>query len=246
MKVIPAIDLRGGRCVRLLQGDFARETNYADDPLLVARRFGALDVGDLHVVDLDGARTGEQANTAAIRRIVESTSLELQLGGGIRNEATLQHWFDAGVRRCVIGSLAVSAPERVRGWLQSFGPARIVLALDVVIDEDGMPRLATDGWTRTSATDLWRCLEDYRAVGVRHVLCTDIRRDGALSGPNVKLYRDILARFPDLELQASGGVRDASDLKSLAEAGVPAAITGRALLDGRITDKEVASFRRSA
>ncbi|HEX5786661.1 MAG TPA: 1-(5-phosphoribosyl)-5-[(5-phosphoribosylamino)methylideneamino]imidazole-4-carboxamide isomerase [Woeseiaceae bacterium] len=246
MRIIPAIDLRGGRCVRLEQGDFARETVYSDDPLAVARRFGALAVSELHVVDLDGARTGTQANTDVIRDIVAGTPLEIQLGGGIRSAERLEHWFATGVRRCVLGSLAVTAPEQVRRWLCVYGGDRIVLALDVSLRADGEPMLATDGWTRTTETSLWECLDGYLEAGLRHVLCTDISRDGALAGPNVELYQRVLARYAGLKLQASGGVRHAEDLRSLARAGVPAAITGRALLDGRIAATEVASFRPSA
>ncbi len=246
MTIIPAIDLRGGRCVRLLRGDFARETSYSDDPPSVARRFGALDVSDLHIVDLDGARTGTQHNASVIRDIVAATTLNLQLGGGIRDTDSLERWFAAGVRRCVIGSLAVQDPATVRRWLRDFGADRIVLALDVTMSGDGAPLLATNGWARTSATDLWTCLDAYTDTGLQHVLCTDIDRDGTLSGPNVDLYRRILERYPRLQLQASGGVRDIEDLSVLAATGVPAAIAGRALLDGRISSTEVAAFQRSA
>ncbi len=246
MRVIPAIDLRGGRCVRLLQGDFDRETEYSNDPLSVARRFGDFAVTDLHVVDLDGARTGNPANTGVIRQIAGDSVLDIQLGGGIREHAALEHWYEAGVRRCVLGSLAVSHPERVLDWLRHFGGDRIVLALDVILRDDGTPMLATDGWTRTSEADLWTCIERYLDGGLRHVLCTDIDRDGAMRGPNIDLYRAILDRYPDLLLQASGGVRDAADLRALAAAGIPAAITGRAVLEGRISAAEVGSFRQSA
>jgi phosphoribosylformimino-5-aminoimidazole carboxamide ribotide isomerase len=246
MKIIPAIDLRGGNCVRLLRGDFARETSYSDQPLLVARRFAAFEVGDLHVVDLDGARTGTQHNSDAVRAIALETALDVQLGGGIRDSDTLQRWFATGVRRCVVGSMAINEPAKVTRWLDEFGADRIVLALDVRLDADGTPLLATDGWTHTTKMDVWSCLEIYQTAGLRHALCTDIERDGALAGPNVDLYRRILDRYPRLQLQASGGIRNIHDLKSLEAAGVPAAIIGRALLDGRISGKEVSRFRQSA
>lgn len=246
MRVIPAVDVQDGKCVRLFKGDFDKVTEYSKVPLDVARRFSALAVRDLHVVDLDGARTGSPANRAAIADIARQTSLSVQVGGGIREEETLRGWLNGGVDRCVIGSLAVEQPDLVAGWLETFGPEHLVLALDVVIEAEGVPMLATRGWTETSDTSLWDCIERFAGAGLKHVLCTDISRDGALSGPNLDLYQAILTRHPSLELQASGGVRDAGDLKALAAAGVPAAITGRALLDGRITDQEVASFRRSA
>jgi phosphoribosylformimino-5-aminoimidazole carboxamide ribotide isomerase len=246
VRIIPAIDLRAGRCVRLFQGDFDRETRYSEDPLAIARLFGGLEVSDLHVVDLDGAQTGAPANATVIRQIAGSTTLGIQLGGGLRERQLLDQWYEAGVTRCVLGSLAVSDPARVAAWLRHFGGDRIVLALDVIEDDDGTPRLAVEGWTRTTETVLWDCIDYYLGSGLRHVLCTDISRDGALCGPNLGLYRDILDRYPGLCLQASGGVRDAADLHALDAAGLPAVVTGRALLEGRISAVEVGAFRRSA
>ena len=246
MRVIPAIDLKDGKCVRLFQGDYAQQTEYANDPLLIARRFAEFNVGDLHVVDLDGARTGAQANAAAIRKIAAETPFDVQVGGGIRDSKVLDHWLANGVSRAVIGSLAVSEPETIKTWLNELGGSKIVLALDVTIADDGTPYVSTNGWTSTSQTTLWNCIERYLENGLQHVLCTDISRDGAMAGPNIDLYRRVLTRYPELQLQASGGVRHAQDLETLAQLGVPAAITGRALLDGKISAAEVASFRRSA
>lgn len=245
MRLIPAIDLRGGRCVRLLRGDFDRETLYSDDPVAVAEEFSRLAVADLHIVDLDGALTGRQENLAVIRRIADSTSLDVQVGGGIREADDVRRWLQGGAARCVIGSTAVRDPEAVCRWFDEFGPERLVLAFDVHVGT-GDPEVAIDGWTAKSGQSLWACIDRYSAAGLVHVLCTDIGRDGALSGPNVGLYLDVLARYPGLQLQASGGVRDAADLRALADAGIPAAISGRALLDGRISQDEVASFPRGA
>ncbi len=245
MRVIPAIDLKAGRCVRLFKGDFEQATEYSDDPVAVARGFAALEVADLHVVDLDGARTGEQRNSDAIRGIAGVTPFAIQLGGGIRSAAVVQQWLDCGVDRCVIGSLTIQEPGTVKRWIASFGADRIVLALDVECRHESMPRIATHGWLQTSDTVLWDCLDDFAGAGVRHVLCTDIGRDGAMTGPNLGLYAEILGRYPELELQASGGVRGAADLEALRRLGVPAAITGRALLDGELSADEVASFRQS-
>lgn len=246
MKIIPAIDLRDGKCVRLFKGDFDRQTEYSDDPLGMALRFAELAVETLHVVDLDGARSGTQQNQAIVEAIAGRAPIRVQLGGGLRSREALSRWFDAGVSRCVIGSLAVSSPDEVAEWLSAFGSDRLVLALDVRIDEDGTPMLATHGWTRSSATSLWDCIAFYLGHGLAHVLCTDVSRDGAMAGPNTALYRETLRRFPGLLLQASGGVRHVDDLRNLAAAGVPAAITGRALLDGAITPDEVASFPQNA
>lgn len=246
MNIIPAIDIQDGKCVRLYKGRFDRATEYNDDPAEVARSFAELEVSDLHIVDLDGARTGTQANSDAIRRIAGTSPFEIQLGGGIRYTATVEHWFDNGVSRCVIGSLAIQEPERVKEWLSRFGTNRIVLALDVSLGPDGTPMIATHGWTRTSGHSLWKCLDDFTDNGIEHVLCTDISRDGAMTGPNVDLYSEIVQRYPSIQLQASGGVRNIDDLRELASHGITAAITGRALLDGAISQDEVVAFRQSA
>lgn len=240
MKIIPAIDLRGGRCVRLYQGDFERETEYSSEPLTIARQFVDLGVGTLHVVDLDGARDGTQQNEATVRKIAAESPVNVQLGGGIRARDGVRKWLDAGVARCVVGSAAVTAPQEVAAWLDEFGAERIVLALDVRLDPDGTPRVATHGWEQTSERTLWDCIDGYRDAV--HVLCTDVSRDGALAGPNVELYASIVRRYPRIELQASGGVRDVADLSALAATGCAAAITGRALLDGTISRAEIVSF----
>ncbi len=246
MKIIPAIDLKDGKCVRLFKGEFDRTTEYSNNPVEVSRRFSALDVQDLHVVDLDGARSGEQLNRSIVKDIASETGLNVQLGGGIRDRATVADWFNSGVSRCVIGSMAVTQSRAVSEWLVEFGSDRIVLALDVNVRDDGTPILTTHGWTKAPGVSFWDCMDCYSGAGIKHVLCTDVSRDGAMTGPNVELYVAILRRYPDLQLQASGGVRNFDDLQQLQSQGIPAAISGRALLDGEITTAEVASFRRSA
>jgi phosphoribosylformimino-5-aminoimidazole carboxamide ribotide isomerase len=246
MIVIPSIDLRGGRCVRLLRGDFNNETCYDTDPLDLAQRHRATGFSHLHVVDLDGALTGEQQHQELVSRIAVATGLVVQVGGGIRKRDSLARWLGMGVSRCVIGSLAVTDPHRVEKWLNEFGPEQMVLALDVHQHEGDMPTLATHGWTRSTGLTLWQCLDRYRSAGLKHVLCTDIGVDGALAGPNLPLYREVLGRYPDIALQASGGVRHLADLQALGDLGCAAAITGRALLDRRIGDEEMSSFLRNA
>ncbi|HNP37421.1 MAG TPA: 1-(5-phosphoribosyl)-5-[(5-phosphoribosylamino)methylideneamino]imidazole-4-carboxamide isomerase [Woeseiaceae bacterium] len=246
MKIFPAIDLKDGSCVRLLQGDFDRKTEYSNEPVAVARHFADLAVTNLHVVDLDGALHGAQRNARVVEQIVATCPLEIQLGGGIRERAALQHWLSLGVARCVIGSVAVRSPATVLEWAQEFGSQKLVVALDVLLDDDGTPMLATHGWKETRQGVLWDCIDTFYLAGFRQLLCTDIERDGALTGPNLDLYTEILRRYPDLELQASGGVRNVGDLTRLRTAGVPAVITGRALLDGKISADEVASFRPGA
>jgi phosphoribosylformimino-5-aminoimidazole carboxamide ribotide isomerase len=245
MELIPAIDIRDGRCVRLLKGDFERETRYAVDPIELAGRYREAGAGWLHVVDLDGAARGEPVNLDLIARIQASTDLKVQLGGGARNRASLERVL-AVADRVVIGSLAVSEPDRVAGWLEEFGAERFTLALDVRLDADGTPLLATHGWTRATTLTLAAAIERFLPVGLRHVLCTDIDRDGALTGPNVDLYRDCVQRWPGIALQVSGGVRDAGDLTALAAAGVAAAVSGKALLEGRLTLEEMRPFLPAA
>ena len=244
MKIIPAIDLKDGKCVRLFKGDFDQTTEYSSNPTAIGKRFSALEVDDLHIVDLDGARSGQQKNHSIVADIAAQSDLAIQLGGGIRGQDDVERWLDAGVARCVVGSVAIYEPQVVSGWIHEFGENRIVLALDVRLDPDNTPLLTAKGWTEDSELSLWEALDTYAAAGARHVLCTDVARDGAMEGPNFHLYAEILQRYPTLQLQASGGVRDIADLEMLRELGVPAAITGRALLDGEITEAEVASFRQ--
>ncbi len=246
MKIIPAIDIRDGQCVRLFQGDFEKSTVYSADPAAVAQNFSRLAVADLHIVDLDGARSGLQSNHSAVASIVAQTGLAVQVGGGIRSRSDIVAWLDAGVSRCVIGSMAISEPDCVKDWIDEFGAEAIVLALDARLDVDGVPRLTTDGWTADSKISLWQCLENYGSSDRYHVLCTDVGRDGAMTGPNFSLYEETLRRFPDIQLQASGGVRNLGDLTDLRALGVPAAIVGRALLDGAINEREVAEFQQNA
>jgi phosphoribosylformimino-5-aminoimidazole carboxamide ribotide isomerase len=247
MLLIPAIDLRGGQCVRLLQGRFDAETVYASDPLEVLERYLAFGARRIHVVDLDGARDGSQGNRAAIGRIVGRAGRKaVQVGGGIRTRQVAEELFDLGVARVVVGSVAVTEPDEVASWLREFGPERVVLAFDVRLDDGGTPRLATHGWERQTQTSLWDAVERYLPAGLRHVLCTDVARDGALSGPNVELYRQCTRRFPNVAWQASGGVSEAADLDALATTGADSVISGRALLEGRLNAEELAPFLPAA
>jgi phosphoribosylformimino-5-aminoimidazole carboxamide ribotide isomerase len=246
MQLIPAIDLKGGRCVRLLKGDFDAETVYSDDPAAVLESYRFLGARFVHVVDLDGARDGQQPNRAAILRLAEQRSVRLQVGGGLRTLDRVRELLGAGVERAVIGSVAVTTPADVIAWLREVDPERIVLALDVRIDAAGSPMLTTHGWLQTSETTLWSAVERYVRAGARHVLCTDVARDGALSGPNFELYAEAVRRFPELMWQASGGVASARDLASLRQCGLSAVISGKALLENRIPVEELRSFLPNA
>lgn len=240
MRLIPAIDIRGGRCVRLLQGDFSKETRYDADPVELAAHYRSVGAEWLHVVDLDGAVAGAPANLPLVRSM-RANGLHVQLGGGVRDAASLERALDVA-DRVVVGSLAVSEPGLVGEWLDAFGAERLTLGFDVRIDRSGTPRIATHGWTRTSTLTLSDAVERFAPHGLRHVLCTDVARDGALAGPNVDLYADSTARWPTLAVQASGGIRGAGDLDALAVTGVTAAISGKALLEGRFSDEEIARY----
>jgi phosphoribosylformimino-5-aminoimidazole carboxamide ribotide isomerase len=245
MQLIPAIDLRGGHVVRLLQGQFDAETVYADDPASILDSYFGLGARLVHVVDLDGARAGSQGNATAIESLAADGRAALQVGGGVRDHATVTRLLNAGVARVVVGSAAVSQPQEVESWLREFGADSIVLAFDVRLDEIGTPRLATHGWERQTAYSLWDAVARFVPHGLRHVLCTDVARDGALSGPNLALYVEAVDKFPGVRWQASGGVRDVDDLRALASAGLAGAVSGRALLEGRMQPEELAPFLRS-
>ena len=240
MKLIPAIDIRGGRCVRLLKGDFAKETRYDADPVELAAHYRALGARWLHVVDLDGAAAGAPANLPLVKAM-RADGLRVQLGGGIRDDASLEQALEIA-DRVVIGSLAVTAPEHVTRWLDTYGAERFTLGFDVRIDAAGTPFVTTHGWTQTSAVTLADAIERFLPHGLVHVLCTDVDRDGALAGPNLELNADCARRWPTLAVQASGGVRDAADLAALATTGVAGAISGKALLEGRISPDEIRAY----
>jgi phosphoribosylformimino-5-aminoimidazole carboxamide ribotide isomerase len=264
MLLIPSIDLRGGHCVRLLRGDFAAETRYEIDAPALLARYQALGASWLHVVDLDGARDGQLANRGLIGAMAQNGAparhgalalhgalaqhgaLALQVGGGVRSAAVIEDLLGAGVARVVIGSAAVEQPALVAQWLEQYGPERLCLAFDVRVDAQSVPRLHTRGWRTASTRSLWECVAEFIPQGLQHVLCTDIERDGALAGPNLALYAEALQRYPQLQWQASGGIASAADLLGLAALGMPAAISGKALLEQRIDTTELRPFLPNA
>ena len=246
MRLIPAIDLRGGRCVRLLKGDFAAETRYEAEPLELLARYRGYGADWLHLVDLDGARDGSAGNRPVIATLAAEPGIHLQVGGGLRNFAAVEDVLDLGAARAVVGSAALTDPQEVRRWLRHFGNGRIALAFDVRLDEAGTPCIATHGWVRQSTLSLWAAVAGFIEAGLIHVLCTDVSRDGALSGPNVALYAEAARRHPQVAWQASGGIRDARDLHALAGCGATAAISGKALLEERIPIEELGPFLPNA
>lgn len=238
MIVYPAIDLIGGRVVRLEKGDFGRETRYEIDALDLARRYADAGATWLHVVDLDGARSGEGGNLAVIARIAEETGLEVQAGGGVRGAAEFERLLAAGVARVVIGSLAIKDPDAVRAIAATHGSHRITLALDARADAAGVFRVATAGWQALESAPLTDTLAGFAAEGFADFLVTDIDRDGMLAGPNVELYSQLRALVPNAAIQASGGVQGLSDLAALRAIGVAGVVIGKALLEGRFRVEE--------
>lgn len=234
MLIYPAIDLRGGQVVRLQQGDYAQETRYPMDPVALAADYARAGAQWLHLVDLDGARDARQAHGALIARIAGGGALHVQCGGGVRERTDVDRLLDAGVRRVVVGSAFVRAPETVGRWIEELGAEVLCIALDVRHDRDGW-QVQSSGWREDGGWGLEAALEAALSLGARHFLVTDIGRDGMLAGPALALYRELHARFPQAQLQASGGVASLTDLADLRSERVAGAIIGKALLEGRFT-----------
>ncbi len=239
IEIIPAIDIVDGKCVRLTHGDFAQKTVYADDPVEVAKRFEGLGLRRLHMVDLDGARSGKPSNLAVLDRVASATGLIIDFGGGIKTDDDLAAVFDAGAAVANIGSVAVREPERFFRWLERFGGHRILLGADA---KDG--KIAIDGWTTETQVDVIAMLSERVARGVRQAFVTDIGSDGAMAGPAVGLYQSILDALPQLDLIASGGVSSIQDVERLEHIGCSAVIIGKAIYEGRIADEELKRYAR--
>ena len=244
MQLIPAIDLRGGRVVRLQQGDYARETRYEDDPVTLAQRYQDAGAGLIHIVDLDSARDGGAENLSVIRRICRELQIDVQTGGGVRSLDDVQARLDAGAARIVIGSLCVREPGTVAGWLQRLGPDALVAGLDVLADGRGGWTPKAAGWTESGELELFALLSHLVDAGLKHLLCTDIERDGMFAGPSAGLYRALVERHPDIDTQASGGIGSEADLQLAAQTGVAACIVGRALLEGRVRFEAIGQWSR--
>lgn len=230
MIIYPAIDLIAGEVVRLHKGDFAQKTIYGSDPVAVARSYAEAGASWLHLVDLDGAKDPAHRQTALIGGIITESGLKVQTGGGIRSRADVESLVTAGASRVVIGSLAVREPELVAAMIRDFGPDTICIAADVVRPSDDF-LIAISGWQEASELTLTAFLSGFEAAGLRHVLCTDIDRDGTMQGPNTDLYHTVKSSFPNIHLQASGGVKGIEDLADLPTDGV---IIGRAIYEGAI------------
>ncbi|WP_017930576.1 1-(5-phosphoribosyl)-5-[(5-phosphoribosylamino)methylideneamino]imidazole-4-carboxamide isomerase [Robiginitomaculum antarcticum] len=236
--IYPAIDLMDGGCVRLFKGDFDLRTNYDGAPTDVAASFAKAGAKWVHIVDLDGARTENAAQTDLIIEIAKSTPINVQTGGGIRNADQIAKLLNGGVSRVVLGSIAVTDPLTVMSWMDKFGADKFCLAFDVHINEAGVARPALKGWTQSASTDLLSIIKRYSAYDYGALLVTDIAKDGVLLGPNVELYRNLLARFPNAPLITSGGVGKLDDVKALKSLSPYGIIIGKALYENKFTLEE--------
>lgn len=236
--IIPALDLIDGTVVRLHQGDYAQQRDYGNDPLTRLQGYAAEGAEVLHLVDLTGAKDPAKRQIPLIKTLVAGVNVPVQVGGGIRTEEDVAALLAAGVARVVVGSTAVKSPEIVKGWFTRFGTEALVLALDVRIDAEGVKQVAVSGWQENSGVSLEALIETYQPVGLKHVLCTDISRDGTLAGSNVSLYEEVCARYPQIAFQSSGGIGGLPDIAALRGTGVRGVIVGRALLEGKFNVTE--------
>ena len=234
MELIPAIDIINGQCVRLTKGDYDQKTVYRDSPAEVAKEFEQIGFRRLHVVDLDGAKSRHIVNEAVLKAITAETSLTVDFGGGIKTDEDIEKAFAAGAAMVTVGSIAVTQPDIFMRWLEKYGPERLILGADV---RHG--KISINGWKEDSAEDLLPFLQKYIEAGVRHVLCTEISKDGTLSGPAVDLYSQVMDAYPGLHLIASGGVSSIDDIVRLNQAGIPAVVFGKAIYEGRIDLREL-------
>lgn len=236
--IIPALDLIDGQVVRLHQGDYGKQTNYSSNPTALFADYVAQGAEQLHLVDLTGAKDPTKRQTKLIGEIIQATQCPIQVGGGIRTEQDVADLLAVGANRVVIGSTAVKNPEMVKGWFEKYGAEKFVLALDVNINAQGEKLIAISGWLENSGVSLEQLIADFQTVGLQHVLCTDISKDGTLSGSNVALYQEICAEFPQIAFQSSGGIGGLEDVKALKKTGVAGVIIGRALLEGKFNVAE--------
>lgn len=237
MHLIPAIDIIDGKCVRLTQGDYAQKKEYNSNPLEVAKAYEDAGIQRLHLVDLDGAKQKKIVNLKVLEKIAAGTGLHIDFGGGVQSDEDIRAAFNAGAQQVTGGSIAVKQPALFEKWLKEWGSEKLILGADV---KDG--QIAVSGWQESSDRELFRFMEEYQQKGVAYVICTDVSKDGLLQGPSTGLYRQVIARFPDLKLIASGGVASMQDLKELKEEGCWGAIIGKAIYEGRISLKELAQF----
>lgn len=230
MIIIPAIDIIDGKCVRLTKGDYSQKTTYNENPLEVAQMFEQAGFSHLHLVDLDGAKSGHIINHEVLKNITSNTSLKVDFGGGVKTNEDIALAFESGASQITGGSIAAKNPQIMSEWIKNYGSEKIILGADV---HD--KKIAVGGWLETTSLDLFDFLKDYRSKGIEYVICTDISKDGLLQGSANELYKEIMDMFPGIKLVASGGVTTERDLIELQEIGVYGAIVGKAIYEGRIT-----------
>ena len=234
IELIPAIDIIEGKCVRLTEGDYDQKKVYNEDPVAVAKEFEKLGFKRLHVVDLDGAKAKHIVNEAVLKGIISETSLTVDFGGGIKSEEDLAKAFDAGAKMVTLGSIAVTGRDFTCRCIERFGAEKIVLGADV---RNG--KISINGWKEDSTEDLIPFLQYYVDKGIKNVLCTEISKDGTLTGPAIELYKEIMKHFPHIHLIASGGVSSNEDIEALEVAGIPAVVFGKAFYEGRISVEQL-------
>lgn len=237
MRIIPAIDIIGGKCVRLSQGAYESKKVYHKNPLDVAKMFEDNGIKYLHLVDLDGAKAKHVVNLKVLQQISAGTRLTVDFGGGIKSDGDIKAVLENGASQVTVGSVAVSHPEKVDQWLSEYGPEKIILGADA---KDGM--VAISGWQTVSTLNLSGFLRDYASRGIRYVVCTDISKDGMLQGTSIDLYRNLSSEFPDLKFVASGGVSNISELPLLEEIGMDGVIIGKAIYEGTISLNDLKAF----
>jgi len=237
MEIIPAIDILEGKCVRLSQGDYHRKTIYHENPVDVALMFQDWGIQRLHLVDLEGAKSGHIVNIKTLADISSQTNLIIDFGGGIKSDEDIRLAFSNGASMVTIGSIAIKQVDLFLKWLHEYGPEKIILGAD---HRNG--NIATHGWTKLSESDLLDFIEFYYHKGVIKIVCTDIARDGMMTGPDTEVYEKIIQRFQDLYLFASGGISDIKDLYVLEERNIPAVILGKSIYEGRITKADIETF----
>ncbi|MBN3521809.1 1-(5-phosphoribosyl)-5-[(5-phosphoribosylamino)methylideneamino]imidazole-4-carboxamide isomerase [Algoriphagus lutimaris] len=237
MQIIPAIDLIGGKCVRLSQGDYSSKKEYHDDPLEMAKRFEGVGIRRLHLVDLDGAKAKKIVNGEVLERISSGTSLQVDFGGGIQADEEIEKAFTLGAKQVTGGSIAVKNSELFNTWISKFGSEKIILGADAK-----NRKIAVGGWEETTTVDLIPFIKEYVSKGISYVICTDVAKDGLLQGPSTELYQEILQEIPGVKLIASGGVSSVKDLEDLEKIGVYGTIVGKAYYEGRVSLEELAVF----
>ncbi len=237
MTIIPAIDIINGKCVRLTKGDYNQQKIYNENPVEVAKQFAGAGLQRVHVVDLDGAKAGKIMNLAVLEAIAAATNLIIDFGGGIKNITDVSNVFNAGAAIATIGSLAVKQPEVLEEWLMEFGAGKFLIGADV-LDE----KIKISGWLEDGGTDIFSFIGKMIGLGVTHIFCTDISKDGAMQGPSVDLYKQIMALYPEVKLIASGGVTTIEDVKELKLSGCKGAIIGKAIYEGNITLQQLLSI----